>query len=80
MATDGVQYLREIRDIEKTYGLEGTYSFTMEYLDIEQYMTLLEEAILSGFLSLVAIFIVVLLFTGNCIVTSIVTLAVLLVI
>ena len=79
LATDGVLYLEEIRDIEKKYGLHGTYSYANEYLDIEQYVSLTAEGIYSGTLSILAIFIVVFVFTGSFSVTLLITMAVLLV-
>ena len=72
-------YLEEIRDIEKIYGLHGTYSYANEYLDIEQYVSLTAEGIYSGTLSILAIFIVVFVFTGSFSVTLLITMAVLLV-
>ena len=35
IATDGVAYLEDTREIYEKYGLVGMYTFTMEFLDIE---------------------------------------------
>ena len=37
--TQGVQFLKDIRFIEKNFGIENTHSFYKLYLDYEQYFT-----------------------------------------
>ena len=39
-ATQGVEFLEDLRLIEKAYGLSNTYSFAAHYLDFEQYSVL----------------------------------------
>jgi len=79
ISVQGVAYLEDVRKIETEYGFEGTYSYSLEYLDFEQYVVFTEETTLSVGLSLVAVFFVILFVTGSLFVTILVGIAVLLV-
>ena len=71
--------MKDTRDMEAKYGLEGTYSYAQEMLNYETYKVLLEESILSIGLSLVAVAAVVFMITGSLPVTFLVVLSVVLV-
>jgi len=43
----GPQYLEDIRRIEASYGPPGTFSYSIEYLDFEQYVVFEKETIIS---------------------------------
>ena len=79
VAKQGVQYLKDTREIEAKYGLDGTYSYAQEMLNYETYKVLLKESILSIGLSLVAVAAVVFMITGSLPVTALVVFAVVLV-
>lgn len=79
VATDGVEYLEDIRAIERKYGLLGVFSFDPAFLDYEQYVSIREEAAFSFALAITAILFVVLIFTASATVTLIIVLSVLLV-
>ena len=40
LADDGPQYLKDVRDIEEKYGIDGadTYSYSRDMLNYEQYV------------------------------------------
>jgi len=79
VAVQGVALLKDFRAIEEEFGFPGTYSYAQEYLDFEQYVVFTRETFLSVFLSLVAVFAVILFITGSLFVTVLVGIAVLLV-
>jgi predicted RND superfamily exporter protein len=79
VAKQGVQYLKDAREIEAKYGLAGTYSYSQEMLNYETYKVLLKESVLSIGLSLVAVAVVVFIITGSLPVTALVVFAVILV-
>ena len=79
VASDGPQYLDDIRDLEDKFGFDDTYSESQQLLDYEQYVTLLRETFTSVGLSLVAVLLVVMFVTGSVPVTLLVVFAIVLV-
>ena len=79
MATQGVEFLEDLRVIEKAYGLPNTYSYASDYLDFEQYVVFTQETVLSCGLSIVAVIVVIIFITASIQITIMVTIAVLLV-
>ena len=65
--------------IEQKYGLEGTFSYSAEYLDFEQFFYFQEETILSCSLSIFAVCLIIFFITASIEVTLLVTFCVLLV-
>ena len=60
-------------------GLDGTYSYAIEYLNFEQYVVFIKETLLSTGLSFIAVVLVILFITASVPVTILVTISVLLV-
>ena len=79
VATDGVDYLEDIRAIERKYGLLSIFSYSEEYLDFELYGSLKEEAIFSFSLAIIAIMLVILVLTTSLLVTILIVISVFLV-
>ena len=79
VATDGPQYLEDIRAIEDKYGWAETFSYSEKMLKYEQYVVLVSETSLSIGLSICAVFLVVIFVTGSFSVTILVVFAVALV-
>ena len=79
IATDGPQYLEDIRRIEDDYGVGDVYSYSSAMLDYEQYVVFVKETALSIGLSIMAVFFVVMFITGSLPITILVVLAVVLV-
>ena len=79
VATQGVDFLMDIRKLEAEYGPEGIYSYATAYLDFEQYVVFTNETFLSCGLSIVAVILVILFITASFQITIMVTIAVLLV-
>ena len=79
VSSQGPQYLRDVRDLESNYGVNGTFSYSAEYLDFEQYFIFTKEASVSITLSLIAVVLVILLITFNWKVTLMVLMCVILV-
>ena len=79
VASQGVQFLLDIRSIEERYGFPGTFSYATEFLDFEQYVVFVAETRASLLLSLFAVFIVILFITADFTVTLLVAFAVFLV-
>ena len=68
----GVQFLKDIRFIEQTYGLKETWSYSHRYLDFEMYILFRSETLLCLCLSVVAVMGVVILVTADTTVTLLV--------
>ena len=51
----GPQYLKDVRYIEKTFGLGETFSFDNTYLDFEIYVAFLPDTAMSCGLSILAV-------------------------
>lgn len=79
VATEGPQFLTDLRFIQENYGVPGTFSYDQSYLDYEMYFLFVYDTFVSCVLSIIAIVIVVFLITGDIITTGIVTLSILLV-
>ena len=75
----GPPYLRDVRYIEKEFGMDETFSYATEYLDFEIYVAFLPDTATSVGLSIVAVFFVLIVVTGNFKVTLLVTLSIILV-
>jgi hypothetical protein len=75
----GPPYLTDIRYIEKTFGMDETFSYATEYLDFEIYVAFVPDTAKSVGLSIVAVFFVLIVITGNLKVTALVTLSIILV-
>ena len=65
VATQGVDFLLDIRKLEDEYGPEGIYSYAVSYLDFEQYIVFKNETFLSCGLSVVAVIFVILFITAS---------------
>ena len=65
----GVQFLRDVRWIEQTFGVEGTHSFYKLYLDYEQYFTFNRVTYEALVLSVGTILLVILVITADWIAT-----------
>ena len=57
--------LKDLRMIEKKYGLDETYSFLRSFLEMETYSSFLEELIVGIIMSLGAVFCVIFFITVN---------------
>ena len=79
IATDGGDFMDELRWIEQTIGIHETYNFFFRNFDIEGYKIFMDEQIKGVSLSLCTVFIVVVFVTANLTVTLLVVLAVILV-
>ena len=79
VASQGVKILADLRFLESEYGPEGTYSYSNEYLDFEQYVVFTSDTFKSCGLSVAAVICVIFFITSNLIVTILVAIAVLLV-
>lgn len=78
-AKEGVQLLNDMRKISSNSGMEGTFTFSDRYFDFESYVVFDREAILNVTLALVAVLVIMLVFTANFIITIFVLLCVILV-
>ena len=68
-----------MRDLERDYGLEGTFSFSVVYQDIEMWRTFTDEMTLCVSLSIIVILVIIFLITANPTITLLVGLCVLMV-
>ena len=75
-AIQGVQYLKDIRYLESTYGLKNSFSYERSYLDFEQYFLFVSETSASMGLSIFACLIVILCITASLQITFLVALCV----
>ena len=73
-----MQFLTDIRLLEAE-GLQGTYSYALEYLNFEQYVVFIKETLISTGLSFLAVIFVIIFITASWPVTFLVTMSVLLV-
>ena len=76
-AIEGVQYLKDIRWLEKNYGVGETFSYSARYVDYEQYFTFKEDTFTTLFMGMVAVFFVILIITADITATMLVILCVL---
>ena len=72
-------YLNDMRNLEKRFGFDDTYSYSNEMLIDEMFVVIVQETALSSTFSLIAIFIVVLLITGSVRISGVTVISVLLV-
>ena len=78
-AKQGPQLLQDMRSIENSFGLEGTFSYGALYLDYETYFTLVPDTIKGSVLSILAVSVVIFIITSSLAATFLVLLCVLLV-
>ena len=71
-----MQFLQDVRFLEKEFGLGKTWSYSIRYLDFEMYLLFVQETGASLGLSLLAVLIVVLIITSDIAVTLLVALCV----
>ena len=74
-----MDYLNDVRYIEKTYGLNETYSFDYEYIEVEIYKVLMPETLSTLMFAIMTVILVVLFITVNLQVTVLVVFCVCLV-
>ena len=70
-STAGVDFLNELREIE-TEGIEGTFAYSLQFLDFEMWYTFRNEMTLCVTLSLVVILAIIMIITSNVAVTLLV--------
>ena len=68
-----------MRNLVNTYGVSGTYTFSKEYLNYEQFNALARDTLKSTIFSLIGVLLVILFITGSVTVTLMVGACVLLV-
>ena len=78
-STDGVIFLRELRQLEEEYGFEGSFSYAVQFLDFEMWRTFHREMTLCVSLSIIIILVIIMVITANPIITLLVGLCVLIV-
>lgn len=71
--------MNDMREITKTYGFEGTFTFSERYFDYESYVVFDRETIMNVSLALAAVFVIMFIFTANFTITIFVVLCVILV-
>ena len=71
--------MKDVRYLEETYGIPGTFTYAGEYLDFESYVNFTEELVVSCGLSIVAVLIIIIVITASFTATLLVALCVLLV-
>ena len=77
IAVTGLKFLKNLRLLEKDYGVEGSFSHSGQFLDIEQWYTFRADTSICFVLSGSALLGVILVFTSDLIVTGVVFLCVL---
>ena len=60
-----LDYLEDLRKIERNHGLQATYSFDGEYVNLEIYKILFQETLSTLSFSLMTVILVVLFITVN---------------
>lgn len=75
----GPDILRDIRRIEKEWGVPETYSYSETFLDFEQYFTFRDDCIKGSIAGISAVTLVVFFITGSLTATLLVMISVLLV-
>ena len=68
--------MKDIRNLERSHGLKDTYSYSIAYLDFEQFFVFLDETILTLTMSIIAVLIVILIVTADLLTTLLVALCV----
>ena len=63
MATQGPQFLKDMKFLEENFGVKGTFSYSQEYLDFEQYTVFQQETFNSLLLASISVGIILLLVT-----------------
>lgn len=66
--------MNELRDVAKTYGPSGTFVFANIFFDYEQYTNFARDVAIQLVTAIIAIFVIVLIFSGNICTTLLVTL------
>ena len=62
---NGVQYLSDLDRLEGEYGITSTYSYSTDMLTYEMFVVLVDETLITCFLTIFVVFLVVLVFTGS---------------
>ena len=78
-AKEGVYLLKDMRKIAADHGLDKTFTFSGRYFDYEGYVVFDRETILNVTLALVAVFVIMMIFTASVTITLFVLLCVMLV-
>ncbi len=76
---DAPQYLIDVRELEKTFGIDGTFSRTRVFDNFETYSVLQSEATFTLAMAMLAVIVVVFFITVSLQVTAIVACVVILV-
>ena len=76
---EGPQYLRDMDTLAKRFGFDLTYSNSVDMLTYEQFVVIVRESVISSSSSLLAIFLVIFIITGNIIISLLAVFSVLLV-
>lgn len=72
-ALEGVDTMNELRDVASVYGPSGTFVFANIFFDYEQYTNFSTDVAIQLVTAIVAIFVIVLIFSGNICTTLMVT-------
>ena len=72
-ALEGVDTMTELRDVSKTYGPSGSFVFANIFFDYEQYTNFSRDVAIQLVTAIIAIFVIVLIFSGNICTTLLVT-------
>ena len=75
-STTGVSFLLNLRELEDQHGVPGTYSFSWQFLDYEQWFTFRKDTMTCFFLSGSAVLGIILIVSADLIITFAVTLCV----
>ena len=75
-STDGVIFLKELRQLEEEFGFKGSFSYAVQFLDYEMWGTFHREMTLCVSLSIIIILIIIMAMTSNITITLLVGLCV----
>ena len=75
-STDGVTFLKDLRQTEDDFGLEGSFSFAVQFLNVEMWKTFTDEMTFCVSLSISIIVIIIMIITANLTITLMVGLCV----
>ena len=75
-STDGVQFLQDLRQTEEDFGLAGSFSFAVQFLNIEMWKTFSNEMAFCVTLSISIIIVIIMVITANLMITLLVGLCV----
>ena len=75
-STDGVAFLRDLRQTEDEFGPEGSFSYAVQFLNVEMWKTFTDEMTFCVSLSIGIIVIIIMIITANLWITFMVGLCV----